>query len=164
MCRWLWTTQAWTVHDHGHVGLFNKYLSCLRSARAGPAVGVDLRPFHMGDLGILGVRIQGRPGTHPCRYWRTTKFCGSQMLYVDFWLCGGGGGAPNPCCSRVNALLFLRCSHWFVSAAHSFYCSVAFHWDRLSIFQMMDSWTTSNRGLYINILCKFLCEHIFLFL
>lgn len=87
-------TQASTVHDHIHVDLFNKCLSCLWSAGAGPAAGVDLQA-------ILYRRPGHSQGSYPRASWNPSlQILTDKVLWETNAICGfltvrgWGSGAP----------------------------------------------------------------------
>lgn len=75
-------------------------------------------------------------------FWESNVTC--RFLTVQ------GIDTPYPALFNGEQYLFSRSIHQVISAIHSLYCSVVFHWDYLSIFQMMDIWAVSSLGLYIN--------------
>lgn len=104
------------------------------------------------DSGICrGTKSPGTNPLHSRQIPRDNLFFGSQMLYAGFWLRRGLTPLTPALFNGEQHFLFSRSTHWVISAIHSFYCSAVFHWDYLSIFQMMDIWAVSSLGLYINI-------------
>lgn len=92
------------------------------------------------DFGIC--RREGWPGTNPLHSRQIPRnnlsFLGVKC-YMQLSDCAG-----------EQYFLLSRSIHWVISAIHSFYCSVVFHWDYLSIFHMMAIWAVSSLGLHIN--------------
>lgn len=159
-------TQASTVHDHIHVDLFNKCLSYLWSAEAGPAAGVDLQA-------ILYRRPGHSQGSYPRASWNPSlQILTDKVLWETNAVCGfltvrgvEEWSAPNLCvaqgsmhfCFWDSSIGLYQQLILFIALQHSIGIVYPF-------FQMMDNWATSKLGLAINIPCKSSCEQRFSFL
>ena len=90
-----WTKRVWTAQIHFYKDFYNKYLYCFYQHWGSRNVEGQLKHWstlsmYTTDLNIHRLGYPRESWNKPHRYPGTTKFSGSQKLYVDFQLSGEG--------------------------------------------------------------------------